>query len=211
MEPILKGLLSGIAYGLLLGPLFVLNIRTTLSHGIRRGMIQVAGAFFSDSLLVLACWWGSEQLASIAEESTFQRWFGIICGLLLFGFGLSAVWPRKRNLDPNLTKSTPMLKKRYAFLQGFSVNTTNPSNWLFWLSIAAAAQAEAPDENEIYVRLFMVAALIALFCTDLSKVLLAHQIGRKLKPGTPEKIVRLAGFILMGVSSWILIRVIQNN
>ncbi len=211
MEPIIKGLLSGLAYGLLLGPLFVLNIRTTLSHGMRRGMIQVVGALASDSLLVLACWWGSEQLASIAEESTFQRWFGIICGLLLFGFGLSAVWPRKLNLDPNLSKSAPMLKKRYAFLQGFSVNTTNPSNWLFWLSIAAAAQAEAPDENEIYVRLFMVAALIALFCTDLSKVLLAHQIGRKLKPGTPEKIVRLAGFILMGVSTWIIIRVIQNN
>jgi putative Mn2+ efflux pump MntP len=50
--------------------------------------------------------------------------------------------------------------------------------------------------------------LIALFSTDLSKVLLAHQIGKRLKPGVPEKIVRVAGLILMGVSIWILISVL---
>jgi putative Mn2+ efflux pump MntP len=57
----------------------------------------------------------------------------------------------------------------------------------------------------------MTAALIALFCTDLSKTLLADQISKRLKPGTTEKIVQLAGIILMGVSIWILLRVAQNT
>lgn len=56
----------------------------------------------------------------------------------------------------------------------------------------------------------MASALIGLFSTDLAKVLLAHKIGQHLKPGLPEKIVRVAGFILMGVSTWILFRVAQN-
>jgi threonine/homoserine/homoserine lactone efflux protein len=85
---------------------------------------------------------------------------------------------------------------------------TNPSNWLFWLGIATAARAEAPGGSESYVKWFMITALIALFSTDLSKVLLAHQIGKRLKPGVPEKIVRVAGLILMGVSIWILISVL---
>jgi threonine/homoserine/homoserine lactone efflux protein len=211
MEPILKGLLSGLAYGLLLGPLFFMNIRTTLSHGMRQGVALVVGAFSSDFLLVLASWWGAEKLAAITQEGMFQSWFGAICGLLLFGFGLSAVWPRKRNFDTEINAPLKTPKKRYAFLQGFSINMSNPSNWLFWLGIATAARAEAPAGSETYVRFFMTAALISLFCTDLSKALLADQISRRLKPGTTEKIVQLAGIILMSVSIWILIRVAQNT
>ncbi|MFN0036503.1 MAG: LysE family translocator [Saprospiraceae bacterium] len=210
MEPILKGLLSGLAYGLLIGPLFFMNIRTTLTHGMRQGVALVAGAFTSDLLLVLASWWGAGRLAAITSEGLFQSWFGLACGLLLFGFGLSAVWPRKRNFEGQMEENKPLAKRRYAFFQGFSINMTNPSNWLFWLGVATAARAEAPGGSENYVRVFMAAALIALFATDLSKALLAHQIGRRLKPGVPEKIVRFAGFILMGVSSWILFRVAQN-
>jgi threonine/homoserine/homoserine lactone efflux protein len=210
MEPIIKGLLSGLAYGMLIGPLFFMNIRTTLTHGMRQGVALVAGAFTSDLLLVLASWWGASRLASITSEGLFQSWFGLICGLLLFGFGLSAAWPRKRRFDNEMNESQPIPKRRYAFFQGFSVNMSNPSNWIFWLGVATAARAEAPGGSETYVRFFMAAALLGLFSTDLSKALLAHQIGKRLKPGVPEKIVRFAGFILMGVSSWILFRVAQN-
>lgn len=208
MEPILKGLLSGLAYGLLIGPLFFMNLRTTLSHGLRQGIALVAGAFTSDLILVFASWWGAAKLAAITQQGAFQTWFGIICGLMLFGFGLSAAWPKKNKFDKELGEKQPVPKKRYAYFQGFSVNMTNPSNWLFWLGVATAARAEAPYGSENYVRLFMITALIALFATDLSKALLAHQIGKHLKPGVPEKIVQFAGCILMIVSVWILIRVI---
>lgn len=210
MEPLLKGLLSGLAYGMLIGPLFFMNVRTTLAHGMLQGVALVSGAFTSDLLMVLTSWWGAGRLAAITSEGLFQSWFGLVCGLLLFGFGLSAVWPRKRNFDKQLNDNQPVVKKRFAFFQGFSINMSNPSNWIFWLGVATAARAEAPGGNENYVRLFMATALIALLSTDLTKVLLAHQIGKRLKPGVPEKIVRVAGFILMGVSSWILFRVAQN-
>lgn len=210
MEPIIKGLLSGLAYGLLIGPLFFMNIRTTLAHGMRQGVALVAGAFTSDLLMVLASWWGAGWLAAITSENLFQSWFGLVCGLLLFGFGLTAAWPRKRDFDKEMNETKPIAKRRYAFFQGFSINMTNPSNWLFWLGVATAARAEAPGGDELYLRFFMASALIALFSTDLAKVLLAHKIGKRLKPGLPEKIVRVAGFILMGVSTWILFRVAQN-
>gem|GEM_PF-80335 len=210
MEPILKGLLSGLAYGMLIGPLFFMNIRTTLRDGVRQGFMLVAGAFTSDLMLVLASWWGAGKLAAVTSEGLFQSWFGLVCGLLLFGFGVSAVWPRKRNLSDQLNVNQPVAKPHHAYLQGFSINMTNPSNWLFWIGVATAASAEAPEGSENHMRYFMAATLLALFFTDLAKVLLAHQIGRRLKPGVPEKIVRFAGFILMGVSSWIIFRVIQN-
>jgi len=211
MEPIAKGLLSGLGYGLLLGPLFFMNIRTTLAHGIRQGVALVTGALVSDTMLVLGSWWSAEQLEEVGNDDLYQNWFGLICGLMLFGFGLSAALPNKRrNYDKEMRDSQPLPKRRNAFFQGFLINTTTPSNWVFWLGVATAAAAAAPEHDENYTRLFMVAALISLFCTDLSKVFLANYVGKKMKPGTPQKIVRLAGFILMGVSLWILVRVAQK-
>lgn len=208
MEPILKGILSGLAYGLLIGPLFFMNLKTTLAYGMRHGTALVAGAFTSDMILVFSSWWGAARLADLTAEGPFQTWFGIICGLLLFGFGLSAVWPRKNRFNNDWSQTSSVPQKSFAYFQGFSINMTNPSNWLFWLGVAAAARAEAPNGSESYVRWFMLTALLALFSTDLSKVLLAHQIGKRLKPGVPEKIVQVAGWTLMGVSVWILIRVL---
>lgn len=210
MEAIAKGILSGLGYGLLIGPLFFLNIRITLSQGIQHGIALVAGAFTSDLCLVLASWWGAGRLASISNDQFFQGWFGLICGLMLLGFGIAATLPGKRNFDQEMQAAIPSSKRRFAYFQGLLINSTNPSNWLFWLSVAAVAKAEAPGDSATYSRVFMGAALGALFVTDLTKALLADQIGKRLKPGVPEKIVRFAGFILIGLSLWILFSVGQN-
>ena len=206
MEAIAKGILSGLGYGLLLGPLFFLNIRITLSQGFRHGVALVAGAFTSDFCLVLASWWGASQLEAISSDKAFQHWFGLICALLLLGFGISAVWPRKMDLSKEMNAEMPVAKRRYAFLQGLLINSSNPSNWLFWLSVATIAKSQGPADDPHYAQVFMSAALFALFSTDLCKVLLAHRIGRWMKPGMPEKIVRVAGVILIGLSLWLLLK-----
>lgn len=210
MEAIAKGVLSGLGYGLLIGPLFFLNVRLTLGHGYRHGLALVAGAFTSDVVLVLTSWWGTGKLAAISSDASFQSWFGLFCALLLLGFGISAVWPRKLDFSKAMDAEIPPAKHRYSYLQGLLINSTNPSNWLFWLSVATVAKAEAPADDTQYARIFMIAALFVLFLTDLSKVLLAHKIGGWLKPGVPEKIVRVAGIIIIGLSLWILFTVYQN-
>ncbi|MBL7828633.1 MAG: LysE family transporter [Saprospiraceae bacterium] len=210
MEAIAKGILSGLGYGLMLGPLFFLNIRITLGQGVKHGIALVAGAFSSDLCLVLASWWSAQKLAAVTNDQFFQGWFGLVCGALLLAFGISAVWSRNRNFNQEMQAAVPSSKRRYTFLQGFFINTTNPSNWLFWLSVAAVAKSESSDGSVLYARLFMATALITLFVTDLSKVLLAHHIGRRLKPGVPEKIVKIAGIILICLSIWVLFTVAKN-
>ncbi len=70
MEAIAKGVLSGLGYGLLIGPLFFLNVRLTLGHGYRHGLALVAGAFTSDVVLVLTSWWGAGKLAAISSDAS---------------------------------------------------------------------------------------------------------------------------------------------
>lgn len=209
MEPVVKGILSGLAYGLLLGPLFFVSLKVTLSQGWRNGVALVGGAFASDALLVVGGWWSAAWLSAFARQDVFQSGFGLVSGLVLFGFGISAVWPRKHViLTTNVDDSG--FKRRYSFLKGFLINSSNPSNWLFWLSLATVAQAESLITGDHYAEIFLSATLIVVLLTDLSKVLLAHKIGKKLKPGVPEKVIRIAGVILLAVSSWVLFKVIKN-
>lgn len=209
MEPVVKGILSGLAYGLLLGPLFFVSLKVTLSQGWRNGVALVGGAFASDALLVVGGWWSAAWLSAFARQDVFQSGFGLVSGLVLFGFGISAVWPRKHViLTTNVDDSG--FKRRYSFLKGFLINSSNPSNWLFWLSLSTVAQAESLITGDHYAEIFLSATLIVVLLTDLSKVLLAHKIGKKLKPGVPEKVIRIAGVILLAVSSWVLFKVIKN-
>lgn len=209
MEPVVKGILAGLAYGLLLGPMFFVSLKVTLGQGWRHGVALVGGAFASDATLVAGGWWGAARLAAIAQKELFQSGFGLASGLILFGFGLSAVWPRKKRFSLDV-KDVPPMKRRYSFLQGFLINMSNPSNWLFWLSLATVVRAEALPENGRYAEIFLFATLVVVLATDLAKVLLAHQIGQRMKPGVPEKIVRAAGAILIVVSGWILFNVVRD-
>lgn len=210
MEAIAKGIMSGIGYGLLVGPLFFLSVRVILGHGLRHGLALIAGAFTSDCMLVMTSWWGAGKLEAISTDPAFQNWIGLFSGLLLLSFGISAVWPRKKGLPQKTEGAVKTLKRRYAYLQGILINTTNPSNWLFWLSIATVAKSEDVSNEEVYARIFMASALATLFITDLAKAYVAHKVGSKLKPGTTEKIVRVAGVILICLSSWVLFRVFQG-
>lgn len=208
MEPIIKGILAGLAYGLLLGPLFFVSLKVTLSQGWRNGVALVGGAFASDATLVAGGWWSAARLSAIARQEVFQSGFGLISGLILFGFGISAILPRKQAMVFNAEE--PLTRRRYTFLKGFFINMSNPSNWIFWLSLATAVQAEALPADGRYTEVFLVSTLVVVLLTDLAKVLLAHKIGKHLKPGVPEKIVRVAGVILLVVSGWVLFNVVKN-
>ena len=210
MEAIVKGILSGLGYGLLIGPLFFLSVRVILSQGFRHGIALIAGAFTSDCILVATSWWGAGKLESISNDPLFQNWIGLFSGLLLLGFGISALWPGKKPRSMEAKAVLPPSKRRFTYLQGLVLNSSNPSNWLFWLSIATVAKSQADPGNDEYARIFMSAALITLFTTDIVKAYLAHKIGSKLKPGMTEKIVRMAGGILICLSIWVLFSVYKN-
>lgn len=209
MEAIVKGGLAGLAYGMLLGPLFFLSLQVTLRKGLRNGLALAVGAFISDAALAFGGWWASAQLMALIKADAFQSGMGSIGALLIIGFGISAAWPHKFSAAETLTESAA--RRRYSLLKGFALNMANPSNWLFWFGLAAAARAEAPDDSKSYTLIFLAAALSLVFATDMLKVLLAGKIGARLKPGLPAKIVRIAGVVLIAVGVWILVKILIDT
>ncbi|MCC6410929.1 MAG: LysE family transporter [Saprospiraceae bacterium] len=195
MDVLIKGVLAGLAYALLLGPLFFMSLKITLGQGLRNGFSLIVGAFLSDFLLVSLSWWSALRLEAVVSQEAFQNAFGFTGAVLLFGFGLHAVFSNRKQKDGD--SSMVKTKKRYAAMQGFTINILNPSNWLFWLSMATAARAgsDAP-------RLFLFSALATVFLSDITKVLLARRLGSSLTPRTIHYIVTGAGYLLMALSLW---------
>lgn len=208
-EAIIKGLLAGLAYGMLLGPLFFLGLQVTLNKGIRHGIALALGAFFSDALLAAGGWWSSAQLMALAQKESFQASLGLIGAFLIILFGVSALKPGRGPRDMSLTDAGRH-KRRYSLLKGFALNTANPSNWLFWFGLAAAGRADAPAGMTSYTLIFLGAALAVVLTTDIAKVLLAGKIGRQLRPDLPGKIVRAAGVVLIALGIWVLVEVLRK-
>ncbi|TNE61943.1 MAG: hypothetical protein EP344_05595 [Bacteroidetes bacterium] len=204
-EAIIKGALAGLAYGMLLGPLFFMSLQVTLQRGLANGLSLAAGAFFSDALLAVGGWWSSGQLLALARQPLFQSAMGTVGALLIISFGISAVVPR------NLEASGRFLgglaaRRRFSFAKGFALNMANPSNWLFWLGLATAVRAEAPDHIEGYTIWFLATTIFMVFSTDMAKVLLARKVGQVLRPGLPGKIVRVAGLVLILIGVSVLVQ-----
>lgn len=204
-EAIIKGALAGLAYGMLLGPLFFLGLQVTLKRGLRNGLALAAGAFLSDAILAVAGWWSAERLLVLVKEAQFQSIVGLTGALLIIGFGISAMRP---HAAPGMARfAGRSARRRYALLKGFALNTANPSNWLFWLGLAAAAGAEAPEGVRHYTLVFLISALSMVLTTDVAKIILAAKVGERLPPGLPGRIVQAAGVVLIAVGAWVLIKI----
>ncbi len=202
MDVLIKGVLAGLAYALLLGPLFFMSLKLTLAQGLRNGFSLIVGAFLSDFLLVALSWWGAGRLETITSRAAFQSTFGAAGALLLFGFGLHAVITHKRQVQ-KAENAPPKLRKRYAAMQGFAINVLNPSNWLFCLSMATAARAGSASP-----RIFLLSALATVFLSDTAKVVLAKYLGQKLTPKLVQAIVSGAGYLLMALSLWMALSIL---
>jgi threonine/homoserine/homoserine lactone efflux protein len=213
MEAILRGGLAGLAYGFLLGPLFFIGLKLTLTKGFKHGLMLVAGAFISDVLLILASWRGAQYLSDYAREGAFHTTLGTVSALLVIGFGISAMWPRKmgRMAGEEQAPDPTTEKYRYSMLKGFLLNMANPSNWLFWLSMGAAAHSEnvAPGQTSHSV-LFLISAMTVVCASDICKVLLTHQIGQRITPIFIRRVVFASGLLLMAVGIWMLINLYTN-
>lgn len=202
---IIKGIFTGLAYGLLLGPLFFLVLETTLKRGFSFGLALVGGAFVSDQLLVFGSWQFSAQVAQAVQAPWFQPVFGGVGGLILAGFGLPHVLPHSSNVEAKPRLKLFSERRWAAFLQGFLVNMINPSNWLFWLGLAASTHADA-QVTHAETGAFLYGAAFTLFTTDLIKLSLAGRLGQWLTPQVVRQIARGSGFILIGLGLWIFVK-----
>jgi threonine/homoserine/homoserine lactone efflux protein len=193
----IEALLKGIAMGLLLvisvGPVIFTIIKQSINNGKEGGFSFVAGVWVSDFLWVLLSNAFSEVVTRLLD---FKMQIGVTGSILLMGMGIFYLFFKKVNLHP-MDISLPALNKSdhaKLALQGFFVNTLNPTVMAFWFTSATAIAVVHTLQERIVI---FGTCLVVNMASDVGKVVLAGKLRSKLTIHNIRIINKTSGLILL--------------
>lgn len=173
-QALLEGISMGLILSAMIGPVFFTLIQSSLENGFRYASMVALGILCSDTLYVLLTFFG---IKFLAEATYYEAVLGYVGGAILIGFGVSyLVKGQKAKPDVRLEEGWKV-KKRGAFLKGFSINGINPFVLLFWISIASLVHLKE-SYDLMAVWLYYTGILVTVFSIDLTKAYIAKKLSQ---------------------------------
>ncbi len=203
MEYFIQGVGFGLLLSILVGPLFLSILQTAIQHSVKAALVLCAGIITSDIFFILFTYFAFAQMDAITKLQGFERYVGLIGGIVLIFFGI--VTYVSKLPDPDDVK--PIGKRTFtgAFIQGFLINTINPFTIFYWVTVATAIVAkndlQGADAASLYGGI-----LITITCMDIVKAKSAQFLKRFLKSGGIVWVKRIAGLGLAIFGAILIIR-----
>lgn len=198
MQYIVEGILLGLMLTIMLGPILIALIQTTIQHGSKAGFVVGSGIWVSDFLIIFFCYYALHAIGDIIQGDGFRFWLGLIGGIILMIFGLGAIL-KKVKIGPEKNYFTA---KNYAgfWLKGFLVNTVNPFTFIFWIGVISSYLI-AKSATQTESLLFLGSIMVTIIISDCAKVILAKYIKEKMTEQHIQKFNKVAGLglLLFGV------------
>jgi len=194
-EALVKGLALGLVLAMSVGPVIFTVIKQSLNNGKEGGFSFVAGVWISDFVLVFLSNIFSEAVSTLLE---FKKAIGYGGSSFLIGLGLFYIFFKKVTVKQSPTGDQMLFTKKDFFkiaLQGFLINTLNPSVILFWLVNATTFSLSHTLEQRIII---FSTCLILNMAADVAKVLLAGKLRKRLTLHNISIINKISGTLLIG-------------
>jgi len=194
MKVILEGALCGLLLSLLLGPVFIGLVKTSLLKGFKQAVFYAIGVALSDVFFIALSYWG---IVRFISDPLVESIFYVAGGLLLVAFGVYYIFRKKelvikQELNDELLVSS---KKRNTILKGFLMNAINPSVLFFWIGIVGVVDATV-NKDALSIVLFFTSSVSVVFLCDLLKAFLAHKISTFVKDSWIHYLNRTLGLLL---------------
>jgi threonine/homoserine/homoserine lactone efflux protein len=194
-ESLVKGLALGLVLAMSVGPVIFTVIKQSLNNGKEGGLSFVAGVWISDFLLVFLSNIFSEAVSTLLE---FKKAIGYGGSAFLIGLGLFYIFFKKVTVKQSASGDQLLFTKSDFFkiaLQGFLINTLNPSVILFWLVNATTFSLSHTLEQRIII---FSTCLLLNMAADVAKVLLAGKLRTRLTLHNISIINKISGSLLIG-------------
>ena len=203
MELLLEGFLFGLTVSLLVGPILLVLLQSSIQHGRGAGLRVASGMWTSDFLFIVLVFPFYTRMEQMIKESDFQTVASLIGSGLLFIFGtviiLNANNP-SREIQPKQT-----LRNIGFWLRGFLINSLNPFTIFFWIGIVTTFVVTRKANTQGYF-LFNAGLMTAVISLDAAKVYYADQIGKRLQPRVVRKISIFSGLALIIFGLYLILR-----
>ncbi len=197
----LNGVLIGLGLSILIGPILIILVTSSIERGRSAGFNVAAGIWFSDLLFIILVGIGLQAISSFIEQDGIAKIIGLIGGAILVFYGIYE-FKRKPHFDKEKIKPY-----EYAtlFVKGFMVNTVNPFTFIFWIGLMGALLLKNPLHHPL-----TIASLAGTFFTiilfDSLKVLIADRLKNFLKEKQLNKISRFAGLLFFAFGVFLIVR-----
>ncbi|MER3480463.1 MAG: lysine transporter LysE [Meiothermus sp.] len=136
MEALILGLTLGFSAGMNPGPLTVLVMRQTLTHGLRAGLLASTAPVLTDALVVLLALGLARGL-----PPGFQVWMNLLGGAVLIYLGVKGFLKKEAEGKP--------ITAGQGLRDAIILNLTNPNAYLFWFTVGIS-QLKRPVPEPLF-------------------------------------------------------------
>ena len=200
MDLLLQGLLIGATLTIMIGPIALTILDSSLSGGISYGITTALGMWVSDAIYISLCYFGAQQLRDALQSVEMTQLIGIIGGCVLIVVGVF-IWVmrkrREKERDPH-----KFLHYSGHWLRGFVVNTFAPFSLVFWPTVTLTIVLPNATSTT-HASLFYAGVMTSIVTGDVLKAVFAgwisHRISEKLITQLRTGLAAL--FVLLGLFS----------
>jgi threonine/homoserine/homoserine lactone efflux protein len=188
MDPIIKGIISGVTISLMIGPIFFALVDLTISKGWKAGFIYVWGVILSDVAMIPFI---NSFIGIFDINGQYKAYMGFIGGSLLIVFGIFNFFVRG-NIQNIISLDIKTIAG--AFMKGVTINVLNPFVWIWWIGVYTAVSAFEYTPREKFLYYFFLLLMVFLF--DLVKMRFAYYLKQRMSIDNLHIVKQVAGVCL---------------
>ena len=193
LEAVWKGITLGLLLSIAVGPVIFSIIKQSINNGKKGGLAFIIGVSLSDITLAVVSNFFTELFAEFIERKTE---IGIIGSTFLISVGIYFLFFKKVQVNEEGKQIIRTRKRDYLKLlvAGYFMNILNPAIIIFWLTTSTAFISHTLNERIIIFGI----ALSLVLAGDITKVILAGNLRKRLTLKNIHLINRINGVILIG-------------
>jgi len=187
VEPLLFGIIIGLAAGFSPGPLIALVVSETLRNGKKEGIEVAISPLISELPIIL---FALLILSKTAENFFFLGAISLLGALFLIHLGLS-------NIRADVKEFGSHTGKDNALLKGITTNLLNPNSYLFWLTIGGPKILEILQAEPSMAIFFVLGFYTMLVGSKTAIAIVVDRSKTLIKGKYYAHITRVLGIVLI--------------
>lgn len=191
-KALFEGIVLGLSLAFMIGPVFFSLLQTSLHKGFYFAFLFALGIAFSDIFYILITYMG---ISPLLANNHFKSILGIVGGVLMLGFGISALLKKEVAIHTPKNEITTKDRLKY-IIKGFVLNTLNPGVFFLWLGAAGVVSVNN-NFTRLDIQLFYFGTILTTFLTDLLKAYTAKQFSKFLTPDFVLNLNKFGGLLLV--------------
>jgi threonine/homoserine/homoserine lactone efflux protein len=195
-EYVLSALVFGLTAGFKPGPLGIVVIQQTLTHGLKHGIRASLAPIITDGPIIFA---------ALAILTQFKD-IGLFIGILSFLGGLYLLWLSLKTLKLKEINVSKSLGTPTSLATAIKVNFLSPNPYLFWFTVGGAYLARGNQAESIA---FVIVAIETLVLSKMVVAWIASNFREFLDSRAYLWVMRILGSLL-SIFGFLLLNQIYN-